>query len=127
MPRPRIPAGELGAVLTPEAVATKLNTSRRHLDRVLPHGQGVGSLIVHFRLRTARALMEIHPHITLDTLAKRSGFSDRNTFRAHFMKVYSMTPSEARRRLPHTRKRAGEEAEGSRRHDDATDASMPRA
>lgn len=82
--------------LTPERVAAELHVSRRHLDRLLPHGQGIGSLILHFRLRTAWKLLERHPSLPVEVLAQRSGFVDRNTFRENFSRVYGITPSGAR-------------------------------
>lgn len=96
--------------LTPERVAAELHVSRRHLDRLLPHGQGVGSLILHFRLRTAWKLLERHPNLPVEVLARRSGFVDRNTFRENFSRIYGVTPSEARanprmRRIPAHRSR----------------------
>lgn len=96
--------------LTPERVAAELHVSRRHLDRLLPHGQGIGSLILHFRLRTAWKLLERHPNLPVEVLARRSGFADRNTFRENFARVYGVTPSQARtsrtmRRIPPHRHR----------------------
>lgn len=96
--------------LTPERVAAQLHVSRSHLDRLLPHGQGIGSLILHFRLRTAWQLLERHPNLPVEVLAQRSGFVDRNTFRENFSRVYGVTPSQARdkrtmhRNPPHRKK-----------------------
>jgi len=78
------------------SVAQALHVSRRHLDRAFREGQSVSEVITAFRVTTALDLLGSARVRNLETLTRLSGFTDRNTFRANFVRLCGITPSRAR-------------------------------
>lgn len=50
------------------------------------------------RIEHAVKLMETHPHYSIESIAKDSGFNSKNTFYTAFHKVFGVTPNEYKKR-----------------------------
>lgn len=83
------------------AIAKQLSVSRRHLDRAFENGPTVSNLITAHRVNTAVRLLKSDSARDIDQLANRCGFTNRNTFRDQFLRIFGIQPSRARQLAQH--------------------------
>lgn len=62
------------------------------------YGNSVGDYLRQQRLWQARRCMDAEPDCTLSEVAQRCGFADQSHFTRHFRRLFTVTPSEYRRR-----------------------------
>ena len=82
----------------PDEIASTLHVSRRQLFRVFADiGATPADLIARRRLRCAEHLLGTENRISLERVARASGFGSVATLRNRFRAVHGMTPDEFRR------------------------------
>jgi AraC-like DNA-binding protein len=62
------------------------------------YGNSVGNYLRQQRLWQPRRCMDAEPDCTLSEVAQRCGFADQSHFTRHFRRLFTVTPSEYRRR-----------------------------
>lgn len=86
-----------------EDMSARVNISRRQLERRFQ--QEVGLTLVHLkqlqRVRRARQLISLNPHLPLADIAQEAGFYDQAHFIRQFQKVHLLTPGEYREKKRH--------------------------
>lgn len=90
--------------LTLDQLADRLAVPKTHLSQVVNQrfGQSVTDLLSGYRLDESERLLrgEDAAHLTIQAIARRSGFRSRSAFYEAFRRRHGMTPSEFRRRSP---------------------------
>ena len=84
----------------PDALASELFVSRRHLYRRLSQVGGVAEIIGVARAETAARLLVAQPHVGLHKVLRVAGFGNEESFRAHFRHTYGVPPRRYRPDLP---------------------------
>ncbi|WP_248324700.1 MULTISPECIES: helix-turn-helix domain-containing protein [unclassified Caballeronia] len=89
----------IGAPLRVEALATRLDTSPRQLQRLFKEGTGESPLAyaLRIRLKTAAWLLA-GTHRTVSDIAGHCGFFDASHMGRQFRRVYGVTPQGYRMR-----------------------------
>lgn len=83
--------------LTIDAIARLLNLSRRQLYRYFSDAEGgIAGLVADRRVETARQLLLTRSDLSVYDIAIVAGFTNSNTFRAHFLRRHGVTPSDFR-------------------------------
>ncbi len=82
-----------------ESIVRSLHVSRRHLYRMFAGaGESPAALIARRRLERARTLLETSGEITIDRVARSSGFTSGAILRNRFRSEFGVTPDQFRRR-----------------------------
>lgn len=88
--------------LTLEELASELGVPRTHLSQVVNQrfGQSLPDLLAGYRLRESERLLADGSvaHLTIEAIARRSGFNSRSVFYEAFRRQHGITPSAYRRR-----------------------------
>lgn len=88
--------------LTLDQLAELVEVPRTHLSQVVNQrfGQSVPDLLSRYRLAESERLLrdDAVAHLTIDAIARRSGFQSRSAFYEAFRRRHEITPSEFRRR-----------------------------
>ena len=86
------------ADLKAEQIAETLFVSRRQLDRIATsrYGMTIRDLLNQKRLESAKKLLETTSE-GIETIARQSGFQNKDAFMRNFRKEYGITPSEYRK------------------------------
>ena len=86
------------ADLKAEQIAEALFVSRRQLDRISTsrYGMTIRDLLNQKRLESAKKLLETTSE-GIETIARQSGFQNKDAFLRNFRKEYGITPSEYRK------------------------------
>lgn len=83
--------------LTIDAIARLLNLSRRQLYRYFSDAEGgIAGLVADRRIETARQLLRTRTDLSVHDISMIAGFTNSNTFRAHFLRRHGVTPSDYR-------------------------------
>ncbi|MCI2957570.1 helix-turn-helix transcriptional regulator [Agromyces atrinae] len=83
--------------LTIDAIARLLNLSRRQLYRYFSDAEGgIAGLVADRRIETARQLLRTRTDLSVYDISMIAGFTNSNTFRAHFLRRHGVTPSDYR-------------------------------
>ncbi len=92
----------LRAELTLDELAAELGVPRTHLSQVVNErfGQSLTDLLGRYRMRESERLLgdTSLAHLTIEAIARRSGFKSRSAFYEAFRRRHGVTPSEFRRR-----------------------------
>ena len=87
--------------LTLDELAAELEVPRTHLSQVINErfGQSFPDLLGGYRMRESERLLGDGSvaHLTIEAIARRSGFNSRSTFYEAFRRQHGVTPSEYRR------------------------------
>lgn len=87
--------------LTLEGLAVEVGVSKTHLSQVINErvGRSFPELVAGYRIRESERLLldESLAHLTVEAVARRSGFQSRSAFYETFRRVNGMTPTEFRR------------------------------
>lgn len=80
-------------------LAARLHISRRHLDRIVraKYGKTLREMIYQSRIDLAKKLL-LEGDDGIDLIAVKTGFKSTAAFRASFIQIAGLTPSEYRRR-----------------------------
>lgn len=85
-----------------EDLAKALDVPKTHLSQVLNEtlGRSFPDFVARFRVGESEALLrnEELDHLTIEAVARRSGFRSRSAFYEAFRKVHGVTPAEYRKR-----------------------------
>lgn len=84
--------------LTVSTIASELHMSRRQLYRYFDD-RGIAAMIAVRRAKTARRLLQQHPHMPIEEVAVQAGFVDANRLRVHFKRQFGMRPTDFRAML----------------------------
>lgn len=92
----------LDSELSLDDLAGRLEVPKTHLSQVLNEtiGRGFADLVASYRVRESEALLRDPDlsHLTIEAVARRSGFRSRSAFYEAFRKVNGMTPADYRKR-----------------------------
>lgn len=92
----------LRSELTLDDLAAELGVPRTHLSQVVNErfGQSLPDLLGRYRMRESERLLADgdSSHLTIEGIARRSGFNSRSAFYEAFRRHHGVTPSEFRRR-----------------------------
>ena len=89
----------LGEATSMEALAERVGTSRRNLERRFQETLGVGPQKFARDLRLRYGLWLLHyTGKSITEIGERCGFADTAHFSRHFRRAFSMTPSQMRKR-----------------------------
>ena len=81
-------------------LATAMNTNERYLRDCIKNNTGitVNDYITLFRIKHANKLLQqTNPELTIEFIAKQSGFGSRNAFYENYRSAYGLTPTEFRK------------------------------
>ncbi|PZQ50151.1 MAG: AraC family transcriptional regulator [Rhodovulum sulfidophilum] len=104
----------LGDPLTVEELAKAASLSPRQFSRVFREetGQSPAKAVERLRLEAAREMIEDGRH-PMETVARDTGFADRDRMRRAFLRAYGQPPASLRRSLRSTEERARADPPGT--------------